>query len=143
MTTAERVELVLIAILGIVVFLVADQLPSVIPFARLLLYAAALLLLQSLVRDLWWIKTHQVKPDEYKEAACICLESTIGAAGVIIGLLLIGAGFNYVLILPAWFWLVLVATVTVLGFLIKDLVLEWRPLRIRRDKNHMNIVFKL
>lgn len=40
-----------------------------------------------------------------------------------------------------WVWSVLVMLIMGLGFVIKDYVLEWSPWRIRRDKDHMNIVF--
>ena len=39
------------------------------------------------------------------------------------------------------FWSILAVTVLAIGFAIKDFVFEWRPFRIRREKDHVNLVF--
>ena len=39
-----------------------------------------------------------------------------------------------------WVWSLLAASVMILGFVMKDFVLEWSPFRLRRDKDHLNIV---
>ena len=43
--------------------------------------------------------------------------------------------------LPHPFWLFwILAGILAVGFAIKDFVIELRPLRIRRDRDHLNIV---
>ena len=144
MAIFERVELGLILLAGISVAIFSDYLPTTLIFARVLLYASALLLLQSLIRDVLLLLLHTSTKDQSStEASCICMESVLGMAGVVIGLLLLGISEYPALMLTAWHWVILVLVVLILGFLCKDLVLELRPLRIRRDKNHLNIVFQL
>jgi len=71
----------------------------------------------------------------------MCIESTVGATGVVMGAILSGAGIGQPVSMTEWTWSVLVVLVLSGGFLMKDYVLEWSPWRIRRDKDHMNIVF--
>ncbi len=143
MNITEKTELLLIGLVGGVIWFIQPMLPTSMLVARLILYGAALLLLQGLVRDLWLL--FQSRGNEAKETKkamqLMCLESTIGGLGILIGAGLSIIGFAREVEMFAWTWLILVVVVLVLGFLIKDLVIEWAPWRIRRDKNHMNIIF--
>lgn len=142
MTIGEKVELAIIPIVGIAVLLMAQALPTQISIARLLLDAAALLLLQSLVRDLWLLRRRSSAPSAGRRAArCMCVESTIGASGVAAGALLIGIGFDQAITIDSRLWSALAVVVLGTGFAIKDYVIEWNPWRIRKDKDHINIVF--
>ena len=67
--------------------------------------------------------------------------STVGATGIVVGAILLGSGITRSFVMDDWIWSVLVMLIMGVGFLIKDYVLEWNPWRIRRDKDHMNIVF--
>lgn len=142
MTLSEGIELAFIPIAGAAVLLAAGELPDEIGAGRLLLIGSALLLLQSLVRDVWLLvrnrRTAQSSPP--RRARCMCIESTVGAAGVLVGALLLGVGIDRSLAMNGWGWSALVIGVLGTGFAIKDYVFEWNPFRIRRDKDHMNIV---
>lgn len=143
MTRNEKVELLAIPVLGIAFWLAAPLLPDRPSFGSVLLVAAVLLLLQSLVRDIALLArqrraAHSAAP---RAARCMCIESAIGATGVAVGLVLLGAGFGHPFAMPAWAWGVLAIAVTGLGFAIKDYVVTWSPWHIRRGKDHVNIVF--
>jgi hypothetical protein len=40
-----------------------------------------------------------------------------------------------------WTWSLLVMTIMIFGFWIKDYVVGLGPIRVRRDKDHMNMIF--
>lgn len=71
----------------------------------------------------------------------MCVESTIGATGVALGIMVLGSGIDRSVPMDGWSWSFLAALVMAIGFAIKDFVFEWNPFRIRRDKDHVNIVF--
>ncbi len=142
MTVVERIELALIPVMGMGSWFMTPVLPDKLPAGRLLLLASALLLFQSLVRDLWLLSRKRRDDQTLGRAArCMCIESTVGATGIVFGAILLGAGIGQPVSMTEWSWSVLIVVVLSGGFLMKDYVLEWSPWRIRRDKDHMNIVF--
>jgi hypothetical protein len=143
MTKIEKFELALIPVLGIGTWLLAPLLPDRIGVGKLLLWSSALLLLQSLVRDLWLRARHNrnLEPGPLKKARCMCVESALGATGIVAGTIFLGSGIDRLVTMNGWNWGLLAMLVVATGLLIKDFVVEWGPLRFRRDKNHMNIVF--
>jgi len=143
MTSREKSELVLIAVAIGASTALKNKLPAKMSSGDLVLYASIVLLAQGLVRDLW-IKyaTPKVEAKPAKTGPiCMCMESTVGVLGVIAGLLLLFVGTRTPLELATWFWPAVVGGVLVLGFLIKDFVLDWRTRSIRREKDHQSIVF--
>ena len=142
-TTAETIELALIPLFGVVVWLITERLPAQIGIGSLLLAASVLLLLQGLIRDLWLLfkRRQQSQTGIRQEALCMCVESTVGVTGVVAGLIILGSAADSPLFLDRTLWTILAVSVLVIGFLIKDFVFEWRPFRIRRDKDHVNLVF--
>jgi hypothetical protein len=143
MTTGEKVELALIPVFGAGLWLMAPELPDKVGVGNLLLGASAFLLLQSLIRDLWLLAREKraAQPSPRRKARCMCVESTVGATGVIVGIILLGSGIDRSVVMNDWIWSPLVMVVMGIGFVIKDYVLEWSPLRVRRDREHVNIVF--
>ena len=142
MTVVERIELALIPVMGITFWFLTPILPDKLPAGRLLLLASALLLFQSLVRDVWFLSRKGRGEQELGRAArCMCIESTVGATGIVVGAILLGAGIGQLVSMSDWSWSVLIMLVLSGGFLMKDYVVEWSPWRIRRDKDHMKIVF--
>lgn len=142
-TKREKGELVLIVLATSGSAALHTRFPAKLSSGDIVLYASILLLAQGLVRDLW-IKYTTPKPTAKPEAVgpiCMCVESTVGVLGVIAGLLLLFAGTHTPLKLASWFWPVLVCGVLIVGYLIKDLVLDWRTKTIRREKDHQSIVF--
>ena len=71
----------------------------------------------------------------------MCVESTVGATGVVSGLILLVAGFASQPVAPgSTGWATLVLLVLASGFIIKDWGFEFAPFNIRRDKDHTNII---
>ena len=143
MTTAERIELALIPLVGISVWVIAEGLPAQIGIGSLLLASSVLLLLQGLIRDLWLLfkLRQQSQTGTGNKALCMCVESTVGVTGIVAGLVVLGSAADSTLFVDRTLWTILAVSVLVLGFVIKDFVFEWRPFRIRRDKDHVNLVF--
>jgi hypothetical protein len=153
MTTFEKIELSLIPLAGLALYLFAPALPLLFPaqlgVGRLLTLISALLLFQGLVRDLFLLakQKRMVRSQpamQQQPLRSMCLESTLGVMGLLLGAGLIGLGWynDPPLMLPDWAWGCLLMLVMSVGFVIKDLVIDSRPWRIRRDKDHMNILFK-
>ena len=141
MTTVERVELALIPLVGIACWFLASTFPTSLPIGRLLLSMSGLLLFQGLIRDLWLLSRQRRAEKSGEKAQCMCLESIIGTVGILAGSILFGSGINQTISLSELSWCIVIVAVLGCGFLLKDYVIEWNPWRIRRDKDHMNIVF--
>lgn len=140
MTNAGKTELGLISLPGLAVWLMPGVLPASIGMGSLLLWASALLLLQGLLRDLWLLARQQPTRPQIR-LRCMCIESTVGLAGVIAGLVILGSVFDWMVSMETWIWSLLLTLVLLSGFVIKDYVFVWPPLRIRKVKNHGAIVF--
>ncbi|WP_330946160.1 hypothetical protein [Thermomonas sp. LB-4] len=142
MTRAERLELALIPLAAAAAWGVAARLPDAPGLGDLLLAGAVLLLLQGLLRDLWllWRRRALAAEAQPRRMPCLCLESALGATGVLAGLVFLGSGQAWRMAMPDWGWSLLVAVVLALGFAIKDLVIALRPLRLAREADHLNIV---
>jgi hypothetical protein len=144
MTFSEKIELGLIPCCSAGVWLMASLLPYRLAVGQLMLDVSVLLLLQSLVRDLFLLaKMRRMRqPNPIVAVRCICLESTVGMTGVLVGVGLLGWGGEQTVVMAAWQWSALAVLTMGMGFGIKDYVLETKPWRIRRDADHMNIVVK-
>jgi len=142
MTTADKTELALIPLLGAGLLLAAPLLSDKMGLERVLLSTSALLLLQGLIRDVWLLASRKrgKAASQPRRARCLCVESAVGLSGILAGLLLLGSEADYPITLNHWQWGILLMATMTSGFLIKDLVLEWNPLRLRRDRDHINIV---
>ena len=75
-----------------------------------------------------------------KRIVCMCMESTVGVAGVIGGLAVLLCGIGRIIEVPTFFWPALVIGVGVVGFVIKDFVLDWKARSVRRVKDHQSII---
>lgn len=144
MTHAEKIELGLIAATGVGFFVFAPAPSPRIELGNLVLYDSALLLLQSLLRDIWLLLKAKsaAQNGPSRVARCMCAESTVGVTGLAIGAALVGFGWGKPIVMSAWTWGIQVVLILVIGFLIKDYVLELRPWRIRRDSDHVNILVR-
>jgi len=143
-TIARTIELGAIGPLALAARLLRPWLPDTVELGNLLLDASAILLGQSLLRDLWLLAAARrragAEASARRTALCLCAESTVGIAGIIASCALIGAGIYRPLAMGTWSWSLLSLLVMGLGFLIKDYVLEARPWRIRRDPDHLNLL---
>jgi len=146
MTLIERFELFFIGIVAATVWLFAFLLPTHISAGQLFLYISVLILSQSLIRDLSILfsqrsKRHIADETTKQVVNCMCVESTVGITGVIIGALLLSTRIIQVFTLNSLSWL-LIALITLLtGFVMKNYVIQWSPWKIRKEKDHINIIF--
>jgi len=141
----EKIELAIIPVVVTGVFLAGYRLPAQLDLGWAFALGALILLVQGFFRDLYLLYRQRTvdKNAPRKRMKCMCLESTLGMAGI-------GAGIVLTLVLPdvafgitRLGWSALVATIMVFGFCTKDIVITWKPFSIRRDPGHMNIIFTL
>lgn len=142
MTTSEKTELVGIGVVAGVVFLMNPMLPENMELGYVLVSLGLLFLVQSLLRDLWILSIKKTTPDQAKQGRFMCLESIIGFVPLIAAVLIISAGWRKAIDLPHLFWPLGAAVVMMICFLIKDWVIDLKALRIRKEKDHINIIFK-
>jgi hypothetical protein len=101
------------------------------------------LLVQGLVRDLFTL-AEQARARRRGEPAvaaehraCLCLESLVGLPLVLAGVALTMAFSDGVVRMAGWSWPLLAGVVFGVGYVIRDLVFEWRPRwRVTQVKNH-------
>ena len=144
MTVTEKTELCIIATLLALLTLLFNALNVEIKFSVVVLYSASLLFCQSLCRDLWYLYTKRNRLQTEVQPVvrqCMCVESTVGVFGVVVGVLLFSSTFDITVTLSKIILLSLVCVILLGGFLIKDYVIEWNPWRLYKEKDHMNIVF--
>jgi len=144
MTRAEWIELALVAVVAAASSQTAQFFQPAIPLWQIVLGLSALVLAQSLVRDVAiLIRQRRTKSSAPKEIVqCFCLESTIGATGVAAGAALVGLGVARQFTVSPWKISVAVAATMILGLVIKDLVISWKPPRVRREKDHVNLLVR-
>ena len=129
MTTAEKIELGLVPLGAVAAWLAAPALPTSLPAGNLIMVCAGIILLQSLVRDLTILARMRGRESSgpKRAARCMCVESALGATGVLAGAVILGAGIGHDVSLNPISWALTVGLVMALGFAIKDLVFEWSP----------------
>lgn len=144
MTRAEWIEVLVIAVLAPISWLVLPHISAAMPFWKITLGLSSLLLGQSLVRDIAILLRNRSSASNQprREAQCFCLESTIGTTGVVTGTALAIFGRSTQVEIGRSHFLLAVAGTMVLGFAIKDLVISWKPFGIRREKDHLNIIVR-
>ncbi len=142
MTTFEKIELTLIILFAVGSYHVASELPSRLALGLGLVWIAAIVFIQSLLRDITILFRHKSEPTKRVEQPCFCFESLVGVTLIVIGFVLFFSGNRVVLNLNDIIWASSVFLTLLTGFLIKDLVISWRPWGIRREKDHMNIIVK-
>ncbi len=147
MTRAEWIELGVIVIVSAASWPASSYFPSMMPLWQIVLGFSALLLAQSLVRDVAILlrrrrseSTHSVQPR--REAQCFCLESTVGVTGVAAAAMLVWLGSVVPVTLGRREFSLAVAGTMALSFLIKDWVVSWDPPSLRREKDHLNLVVR-
>lgn len=141
---AEWIEVLAIGIVAAIGWLAWPHFPSPMPVWQIVLGASALLLVQSLVRDIAILfrRQNSASNEPRKEAQCFCLESTVGATGIVAGAVLAGLMSSKQIAIGRFeFFLAVTATMT-FGFLIKDLVISWKPPGLRREKDHLNLIVR-
>ncbi len=142
MQRSAIIELGLIIATTIVVATNSSRLPSSVELGSFFAIAALTLLVQGLFRDLWLL-SQQRKHAAAQSATtmkCMCLESTLGLGGVLVGVVLTAVGVTTrVSIVPA-LWPVMVGTIMMFGFLTRDMVITWSPWSIKKYPGHGSIL---
>ena len=141
MRAHEKVELALIAVTAAAVALARPLLPASLAVGSLVLVASAVLLGQGLLRDLYL----KFGPPgrgaaEGVKSTAFCMESTIGLLGIVTGGVALALGLGSPVAASGLAWPVGVLAVGTLGFLMKDVVIDLRTGRIRRERDHRNLV---
>jgi hypothetical protein len=143
-TRAETAEAAIIAIVFAAGWWARPYLPSALTLAQATLALSALLLAQGLIRDIAILLRNRrtISPIARREAQCMCLESTLGILGVVVGATLVGLSlFERTTISGSGLWIAGAMTLT-LGFLIKDFVVSWKPWGLRREPDHLNVIVR-
>jgi hypothetical protein len=144
MTRAEWTEVFAIAMIAPASWFIWPHVSFPIPVWQVVLGLSALLLAQSLVRDVAILLRRQraEASEPPKEAQCFCLESTVGATGMLLAALLAGIASDAKVVLTRWEFFLAVTGIIVIGFLIKDIVIAWNPFGVRREKDHLNLIVR-
>lgn len=144
-TRAEKIELGLIALVIGGVTALAKRLPGSLELGSLLAIGALALLGQGLVRDLWLLAKQRKQTGgtaHQEEARCMCMESTVGLSGVFAGVVLTAAGVSMMIPVNVWAWPLAGAAIWIVGFAMKDVVIQWSPWKLRRVKDHGSILVR-
>ena len=130
-----RREIALAVVAVGILLLVRERLPRVVPLGDLLLLGAATLLLQGLGRDLGRLVEGRHVP-ESRKVTCVCLESTVGLAAIVVGAALAFGWTTARVSLAPLTWPASLAAVLAFGAFTHDVVFDWRALRLRREADH-------
>ena len=146
-----RVECLIVCLMSPFIWLVIHDWTDSILIGHYILTLSVVFLLQSLFRDLWILYTQRKannlagksadfsKPKVKKPVFCI--ESVVGLSGVVMGcaIILMNTSQQYIT-LDKFSWVISIGLTMLFCFLLKDWVLSWRPWKIYRDENHVNII---
>ena len=141
MKPAHTIELVLIALTSMATVVLHQRLPQRMEAGYFILALGLLFLAQSLVRDLWILFRKREISKTQRTVRCMCLETGVGMIPIIISAILMFGGFSRPITTPSWAWILSVPATMLTCFWLKDYVFEWNPWRIRRDEDHINIIF--
>jgi hypothetical protein len=143
LSPTEKVELAAIPFAAIGAGLAAPAAGIPVEVGILVSGGALVLLVQGGIRDVWLLlRARRRKAEPVRIAACMCLESAVGLTVLLAGAALVGFGFADPVVLRPVSAGLAVGGVLATGFALKDFVFEWSPWRIRREKNHLQIVVR-
>ena len=147
MPLADKLELGIITFVSIGLYLFDVGAPSEVYLGLGAVWLAAIIFIQSLIRDLSIMARKSVShrknaKQNAPESRCLCMESVAGISVLLTGFLLMFAGNATVISVDGILKSVIVFVVLVLGFSMRSLVVFLKPLRIRSEKQHMNIIVK-
>jgi hypothetical protein len=143
-TLLEKSELCAIFLIALSVCCLGGSLPATSSIGTVIVWVAGLSFSQSLVRDLILVRqaSKKARPPSKQVKQCLCLESVLGVSVLLVGSLLLFSNNVEAIELSAPKWGTLVLLTLLAGFLVKNFILTWRPLGIRREKDHINIIVK-
>ena len=123
-----------------------DRWPASLSVGHFVLIVSSMFLLHTLIRDLVLLYAMKRKPndkDVRREGQCFCIESVVGTAVLLFGLMLFGVGIGGQMTPDKIVWLSTMLVAMLINYLLRDFVFSWRPWRIYRDPNHLNIIPRL
>ena len=139
----NRIEPVIAVAVALLVWIAGPQQPRSIRASYVLLGLGALLLVQSLLRDLWILFRRRASTVNASQAGhYFCVESAVGVLGVLCGGLLFASRFDAAIRLDHNSLAAMSLAVLGTGFLIKDWVIQASPWRIARAPDHLNIIVR-
>jgi hypothetical protein len=141
--TRNTREIVGLALVTFGVALACERLPHRVALGDLLLASAIVLLMQGFVRDIGRWRSARAAAREGAGVArvtCVCVESTIGVCAIAAGAVLSLAWTSLRVGMPAIAWPASFAAVGAFGFFTRDLVLDWKQWRVRREGDHGAVV---
>jgi hypothetical protein len=138
MTSLEKSEIVALGFLTAAVGLASAALPRRVGLADLLLCGAVFLLVQGLVRDVARLRRDRraAAGAAHSDLRCVCVESSLGVGAIVAGSVLLFAWTPIVLNVVRVAWPLGIAALGGIGFLVKDVVFDWKERRLRRDPGH-------
>ena len=144
MSSRDRAELGMAFIVAAVVWLAGPARIAPLRTSYVVLGVGALLLLQSLLRDLWilWRRRATAAAGEPQAGRYFCVESAVGLLAVVCGALLLTSRMDSFINLDRRLLSTLVLAALCIGFLIKDWVIQANPWRIVREQDHLNLVVR-
>jgi len=77
MTRLEKSEIAIITVLVTIVWFMTGDVANTKPLGTVLMWSAGLLLMQSLLRDLWLLGSSKKPQQEARQVSCICFESAV------------------------------------------------------------------
>jgi hypothetical protein len=150
MRTSETRELVGLALVTAAIALACERLPHRVAVGDLLLAGALVLLVQGLTRDIGRWRSARAAARRATASGtsganatrvtCVCVESTIGVSAIVAGAVLSLAWASLRVGMPAAAWPMGFAAVGAFGFLTKDVVIDWKQRRVRREEDHGAVV---
>jgi hypothetical protein len=143
MTTPEKVELTFIPLAVAAVGLSARFLPAQLNTGLVIVIGCLGWLVQGGIRDVWFLYRLKTRPSAAprRKIACMCLESSAGFTGLLLGIALAVFGLGGHVGLSPLRWMLLATGVLALGFAAKDYIVTWHPLGLRREPEHHSFVF--
>jgi len=143
-TRADKIELGLIVLAVAGLSAGAVYLPGRLELGSFFAVAAVALLGQGLLRDVWLLAKQRRAGSEVQqeEMRCMCMESTVGLSGVLIGVLVTALAIPVTIKMAEWAWPLAGGLVWGVGFAIKDVVIQWGPWKVRRVKDHGSILVR-
>ncbi|HEY4300908.1 MAG TPA: hypothetical protein VGM73_08550 [Candidatus Didemnitutus sp.] len=143
LSPAEKVELAAIPCAAIGAGLAVPAAGFPVEVGILVSGGALVLLVQGGMRDVWLLlRARRRKTPPARIAACMCVESAVGLTVLLAGVALVGFGLTNPVVLRPVPVALGAGGVLAIGFALKDFVFEWSPWRIRREKNHAQIVVR-
>jgi hypothetical protein len=143
LTRTASVEFFLIIMIGIVCYLVTITWPDSISVGRFVLSMSAIFLVQTLLRDLWLLASQRFeKGRPAQPMSAFCVESAVGIFAVVVGCGLLFIPLSTRVSLGNTGWSISIFLTMLLCFVLRDYVFQWRPWRIYKEPDHVNIVVR-